>query len=529
MRRDWTGQATRIVEIPLDQGIRTFDTGFTIGPQPRLMQNIHRAIESVFGLGGRYLQLVEQVGSAAQATMTAKGDAAHTNLYLCGTVADQTDGDIYVIGVFDTGLGANHLGIWKTNNTAMHGAGTQPINDATLATTKRRPAPAAWWPSQDRIYYGHPLSAGQVQQLALATGVVSNWSTPGAGTVAVTAMVQHLDRIFFSKTAASDTVLFTDPFDPATIRATSFITCPGLGVVQCLITNVPGGITASATAHLIIAGRGSIWVFDGDPQFGNAALRQLTDQVGIAAQSLAASTPYGVFFLGTDGQMYLIPPGAPGPPVPVGDPIRDLFVKYEEIPMTTHPSTLLWDAPYLRLWLGTKSMLELDLSNPDRPQWTGTHTAPNAANLMTGARAQETTFTAAKTQLAAFDGLGVYQVGLSATDRTEKIRSGYLYDPNGHEVELRRLILETTRRFDATPGNLTVRAIRNDGTSVALPLVNPKTTATPARDLVAKSTWAPIGGPVRAAFIIIEVEAVAGLPLLLHRLYAEIRSVPRQD
>jgi hypothetical protein len=104
-----------------------------------------------------------------------------------------------------------------------------------------------------------------------------------------------------------------------------------------------------------------VLVLDGDPVLGGglqADLRILNAGIGIRNAHAACQTPHGTFFLGTDGNLWLIPPGAQTM-LAVGDPIlnhlaiNNLTYELDEASHTT--GSLVWFPPYLYIYPGGES------------------------------------------------------------------------------------------------------------------------------------------------------------------------------
>jgi hypothetical protein len=178
-----------------------------------------------------------------------------------------------------------------------------------------------------------------------------------------TALALHLDRLWLATLPSGSAgqvshVYYTDPLDLNAIRTTSVLTIPGY--VLCLIPGQFGATDVSGVPHLVIGTDQGVWCLDGDPQLGGglqANLRQLTNGVGILSPLAAAVTPYGVFFLGTDGDLWNIPPGCQSVAA-VGQPIRNVLGinnytgDVDSIASNKPTGSLVWFDPYLYIFPG---------------------------------------------------------------------------------------------------------------------------------------------------------------------------------
>lgn len=206
-------------------------------------------------------------------------------------------------------------------------------------------------PSGTSIFiFGHRKMAKIYYMLSSNSTVFSFDSDVTNAPTNASALCVHLDRLWI---ASNDGKLyFTDPFDVNSIRANNIISLSG-AIPECLVPGQLGTIDSSGIPHLIIGCRGGVFVLDGDPQLGNAALRTLSTEVGMPNNQAAVTTPYGVFFLGTDGNLWQIPPGA-AEMRPVGDAIRNILgvgyfadISQNDLDIEQSVGTLTWFDPYI--------------------------------------------------------------------------------------------------------------------------------------------------------------------------------------
>jgi hypothetical protein len=287
------------------------------------------------------------------------------------------------------------------------------------------------------------------------------------------ALAIHLDRLWLLKNGF---LYYTDPLNIDSIRTTNVIRTTGQG--RCLVPGQYGAIDTSGVPHLIIASANSVQVLDGDPQLGGglqADLRTLSDNVGFASAHAAALTPYGVFGLGTDGGLWLIPPGCQTMQ-DVGGPIRDrlgINNKTSTVDLDgTATGSLCWLDPYLYIFPGGEtSHFYIAEPTPQGVKYWGpmigaadyatagreavirtpaygfsTH-APSGAHVQS-LHSVDLTCATATARYLAFDTratpTGSYPNGTNLL-RAPALQTGLINVP-GHRVRPIRVILETLRR-----------------------------------------------------------------------------------
>jgi hypothetical protein len=324
-------------------------------------------------------------------------------------------------------------------------------------------------------------------------------------------------------------VFFTDPLDPATIRANSFLQIPDQ--VRCMARTGVGDLDAAAQSHLVFGCRNSIWILDGDPRAGNAILRQLTANLGVQAQTLMAETQFGLVMLATDGQLYLLGGGATNLQ-PLGTPVRDQFAQYTDIPRLTQPATLVWNPPLLHVYgiRSTTGSLICDLSDPATPIWTGPHVPGNVdalTNGVMGAIVRPQTSTTADTiylaEWGVVGGMHIFDLDTTGSGRSQELRTGAV-SVAGHDVACNRVIGEFIRQTDGE--DITVTAYSPAGSEFvrALPAAGSSTGVNPIVRHVFTFTT-----PVHGDALVFKMIAQGGGQLNLVRWWAEIRIEPAQQ
>ena len=224
--------------------------------------------------------------------------------------------------------------------------GTNPNGGAALAA------------DEGVLVFSHPL-ATHVYYLLDSASTIRSLTTDvtncpaGCGALAV-----HLDRLWLleAKGTITNKLWYTDPFNLDSIRTTNVLQFPDKGMA--LFPGQFGTIDTSGVPHLVIGCANSVYVLDGDPILGGglqADVRVLGVGVGMISSQAGCVTPYGVFFLGTDGDLWHIPPGCQSM-APVGGPIRNhlgINNRTGEIDADgTATGTLAWLDPYLYIFPG---------------------------------------------------------------------------------------------------------------------------------------------------------------------------------
>lgn len=370
---------------------------------------------------------------------------------------------------------------------------------------------------------GQPLETARLQRASAAAATTYRLSTSGtpAANTPITftaagaaqpslfkgnsALIVHLDRLWLAKqqlTAAGrprTLVWYTDPLDPTTVRATNFVDI--LDYVTCLFRASSSPIDIGAAAHLCFGAHNSVWVLDGDPTQGNAVLRRLVFGIGIADASCVAATPYGAVVLATDGQFYLIPPGAQEM-VPIGSGNRDQAALFDVavFPGRVANASLAWVSPYVYYCPGDINacwVLDFSRGASEPARWWGPLTTFINSGGAWGVRLfsagvedgrnGSTKLRIGSTALASI--ATIYELDVTAeqvANRQVVLRTGAIRVPH-HRVKLGRLVLVTTRKSAGT--TITVTAYKADGASQTVTLA-PKTTAlTPTKDILAQTVF----------------------------------------
>lgn len=320
------------------------------------------------------------------------------------------------------------------------------------------------------------------------------------------ALAIHLDRLWMATSPTGfgggvSYVYYTDPLNLNSIRTTSVLKIEGN--VLCLIPGQFGATDVSGVPHLIIGTDQGVWCLDGDPQLGGglqANLRQLTNGVGIPSPLAATVTPYGVFFLGTDGNLWNIPPGCQAVTA-VGDPILSVLGingftgDVDSLASNKPTGSVIWIDPYLYIYPGGETSLSYiaEVSSQGLKFWGPVTISDNLDSreaivktprvntlyVQSGSGKEgahvvnsiDVTPVAGAARCLTFDEhltpTGSYPNGTSL-GRAAYVQSGLISVPE-HRVLCRRVILETLR-IPRTSGNITpvwsVRAITDAGVSV---------------------------------------------------------------
>lgn len=412
-------------------------------------------------------------------------------------------------------------------------------------------------PRASKVYYLLSTSGATIRSL---TDNVTNCPSFAA------ALAVYLDRLWLleGQLTGQSKLWYTDPLDLDSIRTTNVIQVPDCGT--CLVPAQFGAIDTSGVPHLIIGCANSIYVLDGDPQLGGglqADLRTLSVGVGIANSHAAAVTPFGVFFIGSDGCLWHIPPGAQQMQN-VGGPIENhLGVNNQtgasDIGLTASKSQLAWFPPYLYLFPGGETAwayvvevrgqeglafwgpvtLHSDLTTRPAVIATPPHNMSLAAPSGPGAylpsvHSVDISVTDEAARYLAFDqattATGSYPNG-SNLSRTCRVRSGLLNVP-GHRVQARRVILEVVKvPATSTPATVawSVDVYDEQGNTVAGVLTPESTPASGTYDPdVTMTLHFAIPALTASRGVAVRISATAEANLGLQRAFVELATSPAQ-
>jgi hypothetical protein len=374
------------------------------------------------------------------------------------------------------------------------------------------------------------------------------------------ALAVHLDRLWLGR---GKSVYYTDPLNADSIRTTNVIRVNG--DVRCLIPGQFGAIDTSGVPHLIIGTPNGVEILDGDPKLGGglqADKRTLLDGVGMASPHCAALTPYGVFFLATDGNLWMIPLGTQQA-FPVGEPVRNL-IGLNNLTATLDADSnatgsVVWMNPYLYIYPGGETNYHF-VAEPTR-EGIARFWGPVTLNSDIGAR-EAVIRAATDSNLSLHDPVGahvtsVHSVTMNAPAETARylvfdprtaptgsypnggnmkraswIQTGLLNQP-GHRVQCNRVILETAK-IPATTGTPTTVAwtvevfdeMNNSVTGVRLPESAPAAGTYDPKPVITQHFAFP---PLPASRgISIRITATTEADLALQRAFAELHVTPAQ-
>lgn len=472
-------------------------------------------------------------------------------------------GGVYVFGVQTT---SSYYTVWTQaggSPLTFDGSATRAALSSTYTTTKRHGCSVVWDNPGTHPNTGAALSnpvvvfshvyLNQVYYKVTTSGNVFSLTVDTTNCPAgAAALAVHLDRLWLAR---GKLVYFTDPLNLDSIRSTNVINVGD--EVTCLIGGQYGAIDASGVPHLVIGGDSSVAVLDGDPQLGGAALRVLSQSTGILGPHAAVTTPYGVYFLGTDGNLWNIPPGT-AEMFRVGDPIagtlginqRTLVIDIGE-DATGH---LAWFDPYLYIYPGGEvgyafiaepqrdgqltfwGPVTVDSTNFTSGQFQaivvsnspGRYYAPSGLGVPSLHAVEQVPESANAPRILRFDAQGA----TSMTNRSAIIQSGLITVP-GHAVQCMRVILETLKvpQVSAADVNWTVTPSDENtlGSSmIRLPESQPSAGSYSNRDIVTQHFVPRPGSLPASRGVRIQVTSTAGAHMGLLRALVEIRTTPAQ-
>jgi hypothetical protein len=377
---------------------------------------------------------------------------------------------------------------------------------------------------------------------------VTNCPTNASG------LAVHLDRLWIGSN--DNKLYYTDPLNVDSIRTTNVINLDQ--APECLVPGQFGTIDASGVAHLVIGCRTSVLVLDGDPQLGGglqADLRVLHPQIGMLTPNAAATTPYGVFYLGTDGNLWQVPLGM-AETRPVGDLFRNVIATRPPDLLDADAyamGTLTWFDPYLYLfpcgdvwgngWICRPSKdgiaevwgpLTMDadgaailgIVKAAAPISAGF--APSGKNVPSVHVVSQVPTPAAtpNMKVSAFDWrtapTGSYPNG-GQVGRTASVETGRITVP-GHRIQATRVLLET---IGALAGPWTVVVSKEEGDRVTATRVQHSATSAGTYDPTIITTHVFAVAPLTASRgLTVTITGAAGEDLGLVRAFVEVHTTP---
>lgn len=561
---------TQLVEIDLRSGVVTNESPYVIGPRLRLAQNSvwNYPYPRSSALTPTAWLLRQPLTFPQRAALTFTGAKSFRDIGFCFNGDPKFDKYVALIGCNTS----NQLAMWGDLGGAeiAHAGG---VTRSTISAGSRILGCSAYWinpgtdpnggaPTSDAVLvFSHPLATHVYYLLDAGASIRSLTSDTTNCPAGAAALAIHLDRLWLLQANATGTskVWYTDPLNLDSIRTTNVVQVIGYGT--CLIPGQYGAIDTSGVPHLIIGTKNAIYVLDGDPQLGGglqADLRTLTEGVGMANSHCAALTPYGVFFLATDGNLWHIPLGCQTA-TPVGEATRNVLgtnnltgVLDDEV------DSVVWLNPYLYVFPGgeTGYFYIAEPTVEGIARWWGpvrgdqVNTAARQAvirapreNLsihapsgaqVTSLHSVDGTPVAAAARYLAFDPrtaqTGAYPNGAN-TNRTPTIRTGLINVP-GHRVQPVRVILETMA-IPAVSGNPAVWIVTltdEKGTAYTATLTPESSPPTGTGDdstAVYTQHFSVPGMPASRAFSVI-ITTAAGTNLALHRASVEMHVTPAQ-
>jgi hypothetical protein len=573
--------STSTIEIDLRGGVYSNETGYAIGARLRPSSNL--AWQPKFSAGAAQGLANYCMAPPPRLTFPATIALSSNPVQICGWgVGHNATNQTYALG-FDNSSPALFKA-WKVFGTGAGSVvGTADAVTASQSSANARThlSCAAYWEQTGDItipatgvgetttpthvtggalFFSHP-TINKIFYLLDSSGTTRSYTDDVSNVPAgAQALLVHLDRLWMAKDieAAVSQVWYTDPFDAETVRPTNFLYIPDS--VTALGLNTPGGLDASAQPHLVIGGRHTIYVLDGDPSQGNALERAIVFNVGVQSPMAMCTTPYGMVLLATDGQIYLIPPGAQQL-VPVGNPIMDQLANFAPKSDSTLlvPTSLMWMPPYVYLYSQNDWNVGwmLELTDPQQPKWWGPipHESGSVNAVFMADDGRGPVAAAVGTQtLGIMRGISraattapntfslsalVWGAAPQITAVPQTVKTGYLY-ANGHDIELRRVTLITNQQTAANLINYTVVAKTVDGQSYTgvkqpVPLTALPSTVSPSVDLLNRHTYIFPGmtGVVSDA-VWLEITGTADVatgttypPLDLQKLLVTYRTQPK--
>jgi hypothetical protein len=557
----------QLIELDLRSGLLTNEPLYTVG------QRLVQTKNSVWGYPYPELLSVTAHGPWGLRQPLTFPDAAATTYGGAKTFRDlgfsfnsalHTSNNVGVVLLGPNG--SDQYSAWSPDGTAIAWEGG--VGRFTIPATKILGCSVKWAnpgvkpidgsATSDGIFvFSHP-DGTHVYYILDSVATVRSLTTDVTGCPAgARALTIHLDRLWIMDRSSPCKISYTDPLNIRSIRTTNVIQVNGYG--RCLLPGQFGAVDASGVPHLVIGTTNAIYVLDGDPQLGGglqADLRTLNSGIGMLNSHAAVTTQFGVFYLGTDGQLWQVPPGLQQT-LRVSGPIRDKLGIHPGTPTVLDQDvyatgTLLWLDPFLYIYPGgdTSTFYMAEPSTDGLRFWGPmTGTTPNITtreaivrmppydfgfhNPVSGTEVPsvhsiDITANATTARYLAFDTLS--NIG-TTTNRTAQITSGLLNVP-GHQIQATRVWLETLRVPKVTGNTITVewtvQVLDERGNAVTGVLLDPiPAPGTYAPGQVATLHFAiPPLTAARGAQIVITATAEASLALL--RAFVEVHTTPAQ-
>lgn len=563
---------TQLVELDLRGGVVTNESPYVIGRRLRLAQNCvwNYPYPRSSALNPTAWLLRQPLTFPQRAALAFTGAKSFRDIGFCFNSAATFDKYVALIGCNTS----NQYAMWgDLGGAEIPFAGG--VTRVTVSAGSKTLGCSAYWinpgtnpatgaPSADAVLvFSHPLATHVYYLLDAAASIRSLTTDTTNCPAGAAALAVHLDRLWLLQANATGTskIWYTDPFNLDAIRTTNVVQVVGYGT--CLIPGQYGAIDTSGVPHLIIGTVNAVYVLDGDPQLGGglqADLRTLTEGVGMASSHVAALTPYGVFYLATDGNLWHIPLGCQAA-VPVGESMRNVLGTNNLTGVLDEETgSVVWLNPYLYVYPGGETgycyIAEPTVDGIAR--WWGpvrgdtVNTAQREAvvraprdNLslhspsgaqVTSLHSVDVTPVAAAARYLAFDPrtaqTGSYPGGAN-TNRAPSIQTGLINVP-GHQVQPVRVILETMGipAVSGNPAVWSVTLVDEKGTAyqaVRVPEAVPAVGTGDNSSFVAVQHFIipGTGMPKCRAFSVV-VATTFGTNLALHRALVEMHVTPEQ-
>jgi hypothetical protein len=533
---------TEIITIPLNQGIISNAPPFDVGPRLISSTNAlwgwrYPAVDDSFApdhYPPHFLRIPTTFPYRAAITY---GSSPTQVLDIGFTHHDSPNRRKVVMGTIGI---TDEVRLWEAETGTIIGMEGGLSGDNVTAGANPEPGCSVYWAyagnavdntniTEGTFFFSHPSMAEifyLVDSANTGSDIRSMYQDPIANAPnGATALCVHLDRLWMaSGDHRNAKIWYSDPFDAETIRPESFVTIAD--AIKAITPTVPGDIDATGQAHLFVGCTNSIWIVDGDPSSNTAVRRQVAAGIGVAGNMAVCRSPYGVFFVGTDNQIHLMPPDG-RQIIDIGTPIGDIIGYNPNTTELANPRTALcWFPPYLYYFPGgnTVTCHIADLSNPSQPLWWG----PIASNLSTDVgfiRATNESSTHSPSGLpsqaiysvsnlgggsvsfAGFDAytkaLGSYPNGHEYTDgigsRVQSITTGHINRP-GYRTVIKAVVLETLIKAAAYTWTVTVvnelQASKSFGRTIGTDI---PTSATRNSNHIVKHFYVPLGTDIGGA------------------------------
>ena len=200
----------------------------------------------------------------------------------------------------------------KQNGTSWSNIDTNRTDDLPINATT--------WGAVDKVFFADGTNAGSQYD-----GTTFTNSVTGLSGIVPTQFLEYQDRLLMISETEPGVLRWSDSFDPTNwVSAAATGVRPDSKLYGMIIHNAADNQEQGQNAQVLLAGASGMYLFSGTNlslTFSNYTIQQLATKTGCTAPKTMQWTPMGTTWLGTDGQVYLLPFESLVP-IPIGENIR---------------------------------------------------------------------------------------------------------------------------------------------------------------------------------------------------------------